>query len=240
MRVSVKNPPPKAPPSRGPDEPIPAYVRLLLSSPEAIQKNLCLLYQNGHIDDVPSLWQIVQGTGFYWHRYFFRASTVGLSKTDKVKPTLRARLLSSKVIRTPFLYFSKAIGEKPDVTGLGVSPDYKIRHLLGAYHPGDNAVYDLQFLDCFPGKLEALRHELLTLLRVDNDQSRWLKDLVIYEGYHERLLAMVEENLTGSFTVAEENANNPDTSMRAYVQWCLDQPETPMDFFGVPLQPREG
>lgn len=60
-------------------------------------------------------------------------------------------------------------------------------------------------------------------------QAAWLKDLVVFEGYHERLLAAAEAMLSGADELELADATNPDVSFRAYLRWCAAQPATPQE-----------
>jgi len=60
----------------------------------------------------------------------------------------------------------------------------------------------------------------------DTPRSRWLRDLTVYEGYHEALLAAAERASWGVFDYPPERADNPDTRFVAYLDWCARQPAT--------------
>ncbi len=225
-RVQLKGPG-RDPSDLPPRERIDPRYYAVLWRPDRLVDNLRMLYLRGHTEGVPNLWQVFQGTWFYWYRYFFRSGTVGLDTQHQVRDTFLAKMLQNKALRTPVLFAWGATGPRLDITGLAVPVDYKVRHLIGAYHPGDNAVYDLQYVDCFPGKLEELRDWVVKVLDEDTPGHRFVKDLNIYEHYHERLLWQVQEALEGRFSVAAENAHNPDTSTTVHVRWCLNAPATP-------------
>lgn len=61
----------------------------------------------------------------------------------------------------------------------------------------------------------------------DTARSRWLRDLTVYERYHENLLAAVERALGGHFDVTGDEATDPDITFFAYMSWCARQPATP-------------
>jgi hypothetical protein len=45
----------------------------------------------------------------------------------------------------------------------------------------------------------------------------------VFEGYHEALRAATERALRGEPLYGEEDARNPDISLRAYLAWCASQ-----------------
>lgn len=206
------------------DVPLPYF--LLLYNPKQIRRNLLRLSAEGYIDEVPNLWQVFMGVLYMWHRLAFRPETIGVATDEPVRPTWRARLLANKAVRLPFLLRERAITPL-DFTGFGSAPDRIIAHLLGAYHPGDNFIYDLQALSAHPGKLEELHERTLALLEGRDQRAEWLRDLAVYEGYHERLRAAVERGLRGDFSVGAEA--NADTTVPAFVAWCAAQPATPLE-----------
>ncbi len=202
---------------------VPALYRLLLYRPRQIRRSLIRLYRAGLIDQVPTLWQVTLGVLYMWHRILFRAETIGVGH-EPVRPTRRARLLEHKPLRLPFLLGERAITPL-DFTGFASGPERIICHLLGAYHPGDNFVYDLQTLSANPGALDELRQRVAAVVDSDDARSRWLRDLAVYDGYHERLLSAVDRALAGNFSVGDED--NADTTVPAFVAWCAAQPATP-------------
>ena len=58
-------------------------------------------------------------------------------------------------------------------------------------------------------------------------RAAWLRDLVVFEGYHESLLAAAERALRGDLSLPEPDARDPDISFFAYLEWCSAQPATP-------------
>ena len=109
------------------------------------------------------------------------------------------------------------------------SPERVIRHLLGAHHDGVQFVYDLQMLSVYPGKLE----EALTRARAVRDgadpRAEWLRDLTVYENYHEALCAALDAAVRGEFPMPDHQVDDPDISFLAYLAWCARQPETPTE-----------
>lgn len=204
----------------------PLWAHLLLLSPERIVENLDRVRRAGLVERTPNLWQLGLGVMRMWHRMVFRSDTIGTSTVHPVRPNPRARLLQYRPLRFPFLLAAGAVAPL-DLTGLASSPDRLIRHLLGAHHDGEQFVFDLEILSCYPGKLEELAAAVRLVVERDTARHRWLRDLTVYERYHENLLAAVERALAGELQVAAEHAGDPDISFAAYLRWCAARPETP-------------
>lgn len=194
--------------------------------PRRIEANLERLHRAGLIEEVPTLWQVKLGVLRMWHRVLFRRETIGTSKRDPVRPTLRARLLAFRPLRFPFLVAERAIAPL-DFSGLASSPERIQRHLLGAHHDGSQLVYDLELLAAHPGALRQLGDRVRAVVEDDTPRSRWLRDLTVYEGYHERLREAVERAIEEGVVLSEDEARDPDISLTAYLRWCSRQPRTP-------------
>jgi hypothetical protein len=204
---------------------LPWYVRAILVRPTTVRANLervCATYELPQ----PNEWQLCLGILRLWHRLIFRTETVGTSNSGAVRPTLRARLLAWRALRLPFLLAERAVVPL-DFSGLGSSPERLIRHLIGAHHDNNQFVYDLEVLGGY-GRLEQLRAEVTAVIDTDTARSRFLRDLTVFEGYHESLRAAVELAVNGRGPqMTDDEAGNPDISLRAYLRWCADQPATP-------------
>src|SRR5690606_34889699 len=135
---------------------------------------------------VPNVWQITLGVARMWHRVLFRSETIGTCRTFRPRRTLRARLLAFRALRFPVLLAERAV-HPLDFSGLLSDEDRVVRHLLGAHHDGVQFLYDLELLRDRPGALERLRDEARRVVAIDDRRSRWLRDLVVYERYHETL-----------------------------------------------------
>jgi hypothetical protein len=213
-----------------PEGDAPLLARAILLRPRPILANLERARAVGVAEAVPNPWQLALGVLRLWHRVLFRGDTVGTSPGGRVHDTWRARLLEHKALRLPALLAEGAV--RPlDFTGLAATPEQMFRHLLGAHHDQRQFVYDLEILAaCHPGALERLHAEVLGVLAApDAPRHRWLRDLTVFEGYHEALRDAVERALAGGpaavMTAAE--AEDPDISFRAYLRWCAAQPPTP-------------
>ena len=196
----------------------PWYVRAILIHPERIMANLARVRG---LAPRPTEWQLCLGVLRLWHRVVFRNDTVGTS-AGQVRATWRARLLAWRALRLPYLLRERAITPL-DFTGLASPPAQVVRHLLGAHHEGDQLVYDLELLGHY-GLLAELRDEVRAVLARDDDRTRWLRDLTVFEGYHEHLLAAVERALATGTIVDDAQARDPDISLAAYLRWCARQP----------------
>ncbi len=208
---------------------VPWYLRPLLLRPAPIFANLERMRAAGHVAAVPTPWQLSLGVLRLWHRVIARGDTVGTSAAP-VRASWRARALVHKPLRLPALLAERAIAPL-DFTGLASSPARVIRHLLGAHHDRHQFVYDLELL-AHHGALPALHAQVRAVVApgpADAARARWLRDLTVYDGYHDDLLAAVERALrdgpTAPLTAAE--ADDPDVSFGAYLRWCVRQPTTP-------------
>ena len=196
---------------------------LIVLQPRRVQAALARVQAAGHVVPAPNVWQICLGVLRMWHRMVYRPETIGLS-VDPVRSTWRARCLRYRPIRFPFLIAERAVAPF-DLSGLVSSPERIRRHLMGAHHDTRQFVYDLEILALFPGELERLREEANALVRGNDRRSLWLRDLVVFEGYHERLLEAVCRQLSGTL----ERDDDPDISFNAYLRWCAAQPTTPAE-----------
>ena len=204
----------------------PWHAYLLLVDPRRVQASLEKVAALGELERVPNLWQIELGVISMWHRVLFRSDTVGTCKSDAVRNTLRARALEWRALRFPFLLREKAIAPL-DFSGLVSSPERIISHLLGAHRDGAQFAYDLELLRLTPGGLERALEATREVTRTDSRRSRWLRDLVVYDGYHERLEQALSDALSHGISLPPEQANDPDVAFGAYLRWCAKQPETP-------------
>jgi hypothetical protein len=198
--------------------------RFLVPRARDIEAGLARLREAG-VDPVPNLWQTTLGVYRMWWRLLTRSDTIGTSQ-DPVRPTLRARLLYARALRFPFLLREQAVNPA-DFSGLASSPERIIRHLLGAHHDHNQFAYDLEILGCYPGTLDELHGSVRAVVTGESPRAEWLRDLVVHEGYHERLLDAVTHALRGEVPVSAEERDDPDISFLAYLRWCARQPATP-------------
>lgn len=201
------------------------YERVLLVEPDRVVANLRKMRERGVIDVEPTPWQLCLGVLRLWHRLMFRGDTVGTSPGGRVRATRRARWLEKKVLRLPFLLMEQAVNPL-DFTGLRSGPERLIRHLIGAHHDANQFVFDLELMSGH-GQLEVLRARVRQIVDGSDPRAAWLRDLVVFEGYHEQLAAAVERAIAGGPLMSDEEAEDPDLSLRGAMRWCARQPATP-------------
>ncbi|MCB9730299.1 MAG: hypothetical protein H6744_18035 [Deltaproteobacteria bacterium] len=204
----------------------PLAARLILLRPARVQRRLAQVRAAGVVDPVPNTWQAATGVLRMLHRIIRRPETIGMSREFQPRANLRARLFQYRPLRAPFLLWERSVAPL-DLSGL-VSPSERIaRHLLGTHHDGIQFVYDLQLLALEPGALERLRDAARAVVERDDRRSRWLRDLAVYERYHEKLLEAVEEAVRDGIRVPPPFDDDPDVSLVAWLRWCASQPPTP-------------
>lgn len=205
---------------------LPLFARVALIRPHDIEAALDRIRATGRIPSVPNSWQIFLGVSRMWHRILFRSETIGTCKEHPVRATRRARLLAWRPLRFPFLVWERAIAPL-DSSGLLSSRERILRHLLAAHHDGNQFAYDLELLSMHEGALEELYTRVLALLAEDSPRTRFLRDLTVFEGYHESLAEATRRALAGEVELSPEERLDPDISFSAYLAWCARQPETP-------------
>jgi len=176
----------------------------------------------------PNAWQLSLGVMRMWHRSIFRTDTIGTSSEGRVRETWRAKVLHNRTLRLPFLLMEGAVAPF-DLTGLASSKERIIKHLLGAHHDGNQFIFDIDLLLAHPGALEELRDRAMAIVQSDSKRSTWLRDLTIFEGYHESLLRAVEATIDKGIALSEEERWDADISLSGYLSWCAQQPSTPAD-----------
>ena len=206
---------------------IPWYLRVLLVRPRAILANLDRIRAANILPaaDIPTPFQLSLAVLRLWHRLLFRADTVGTSPSGAIRPTLRARLLAPRALRLPVLLAHGAVVPL-DFTGLASSPDRLIRHLLGAHHDRNQFAFDLEILSAH-GRLSELRAAADAVVTGADPRAAFLRDLTVYAGYHEALLAAVDAAIAGAPLASGADARDPDVSFAACMRWCSRAPATP-------------
>ncbi len=200
--------------------------RIVLLAPDMVERGLERMRASGRFPAVPNVWQVTLGCVRMWHRVLFRPETIGTCTDHAVRPTWRARILWHRPLRFPFLLAERAIAPW-DFSGLISSRERIFCHLLASHHDRQQFAYDLELLACEPGALDALETAVRHILATDDARSRWLRDLCVYERYHENLLASVGAARRGECFLSAEEAADPDISFAAYLAWCARQPATP-------------
>lgn len=203
---------------------LPLFARIILVDARAVELRLGEIARSGLVARTPNAWQVTLGILRMWHRLIFRSEEIGTS-SNPVRASFRARLLAWRPLRFPFLLAEKAVAPL-DFSGLRSSRERVLCHLLGAHHEGSQFVYDLEMLSTDPGAFEELVRRAREVVENDTPRSRWLRDLVAFEGYHEALLRAAEQAVRGVFDFDPEEAHSPDIRFVAYLDWCARQPAT--------------
>lgn len=204
---------------------VPWWAWLVFPNARRVVENLEKVRASRLVARAPNLWQLFLGTLYMAKRVVFRSSTVGTC-SDPVRSTTRARLLAWRALRLPFLLAERVVAPL-DLSGLASDRDRVLGHLLGAHHDGAQFVYDLELLAVHPGALEELRDATRALIDEGGPRAAWLRDLCVFEGYHEKLLAATEAALAGTLALDERDARSPDITFKAWLAWCADRPEAP-------------
>lgn len=197
------------------------YQLIFLGRARRVQANVQRLADAGLIERAPTLTQCAFGVLYMLHRIVRRPESIGIADAPE-RSTRRAKWLAKRPIRAPFLIASRTI--RPwDLTGFASSPRFLRRHLVGTYHPGDNALYDLALLAAFPGELDKLRMQVAEAIEGQTIRGRWLQDLCVYEGYHAHLAELVEQAAAGDLTPHVDGVAS-DATLAGYVDFLLCQP----------------
>jgi len=211
-----------------PQSRFPWHAHVVLLRPLRIAEALAAVRAAHLVDPVPTVFQIELGVLRMWHRILFRPETIGMAASHPVRADRFARLLERRWLRGPFLLREGAIAPW-DLSGLLSTPERLMTHMLGTHHDGLQFVYDLQILSAYPGRTEELRDRARAVVTQDTARSRHLRNLCVYEDYHERLLEVVERALADGIALPPELQDDPDISFLAYLRWCARQPATPRD-----------
>ena len=203
---------------------LPWLSRVLLVRPRAIEAALDRVAASGKVRPVPSAWQVSLGILRMWHRALFRSDTIGTSSAPK-RGTPFARLCAARPLRFPFLVRERAIAPL-DFSGLLSGRERVLRHLIAAHHDGSQFAYDLEMLSLSAGALDELVARVARVVSGEDPRSAYLRDLVVFEGYHEALLAAAERARAGDLGLSPEEARDPDISFFGYLAWCVAQPES--------------
>lgn len=205
---------------------VPLISRLVLLDPESVASHLDLIRASGAFEEVPNVFQVTLGVIRMWNRLIFRSETIGTCRESPVRATARARLLALRPFRFPFLLREKAVAPL-DFSGLLSTKERVMSHLLGAHHDAGQFSYDLEMLSLHPGVLEEVESRAARVVSGHDARAEWLRDLVVFDGYHENLLEAAKRATQGDFGLSDDEAADPDISFRAYLRWCARQPASP-------------
>jgi len=202
------------------------HAYLVLLRPSQIARALDAMRAARVVEPVPTLFQIELGVMRMWHRILFRPDTIGTTADYPVRDDRWARMLEKRWFRFPFLLREGSVVPW-DLSGLLSTPQRLMTHLLGTHHDGLQFVYDMQMLTAYPGALDELFDRARAVVEHDTPRTRWLRNLCVYERYHETLLEVVERAVRDGVALPPEQADDPDISFLAYMRWCALQPTTP-------------
>jgi hypothetical protein len=197
--------------------------RVLLGDVAAIERRLAAIERTGVA--VPNTFQLSLGVLRMWHRILFRSETIGTARDRPVRGSPRARRLERRAVRFFFLMRERAIAPL-DASGLRSSPARIARHLLAAHHDETQFLYDFELLGAERAVLERVWQDARAIADGRHPRSEWLKDLVVYDGYHDELAAAARAFLDGTLDVDARLRGDPDISFYAYLAWCRRQPAT--------------
>jgi len=202
----------------------PWYERLLLADPDRVMTHVARMHAAGVVDASPNAWQMSLGVLRMWHRVVWRSETVGTSSAP-LRSSWRARLLHNRAARLPALLAAGAVIPF-DFTGLRSTPARLIDHLIGAHHDGNQFVFDLELL-AGHGAHDELAERVTAIVDGTDPRAAWLRDLVVFVGYHESLAAAVATARSAGPHMTARDAIDPDMTLRGLVAWCARQPATP-------------
>lgn len=200
--------------------------RIALVDPARVEGKLRAFEEVGVVSPAPNGWQLTLGVLRMWHRVLFRSDSIGTCRAHPVRRTWRARALAPRPVRFPFLLAEKAVAPW-DFSGLFSSSDRVVRHLLGAHHDGRQFVYDFELLAIDAEAIRRVRDEAAAVVEDRHPRGEWLRDLAVYERYHENLLEAAEAALAGELALPATERDDPDLSLAGYLRWCARQPATP-------------
>jgi hypothetical protein len=179
----------------------------------------------------PTRAQLSRAVARMLRRLVVEPGAFGLSSSPP-RTNLRARLLRGRALRLPFLLWEGSV-VPGDLSGLRSSRDVVIRHLLGTHHDVQRGIaqarYDLEILALHPDGLATLRRDCAAVVAGEHPRAGLYRDLCVYEGYHEGLLALVDDVLAHGFPAESD----PDLSFFAMLRFCATLPDAPPQLSSV-------
>lgn len=98
---------------------------------------------------------------------------------------------------------------------------------MGTHHDVQRGIAqardDFEILVLHPDGLATLRSACAAVVAGDHPRAGLCRDLCVYEGYHEGLLALVDDVLAHGFPAEID----PDLSFFAMLRFCATLPDTP-------------
>jgi len=182
---------------------------------------------------LPNPWQVALGVLRLQHRLLTRTNTVGRQRAPRL-PGWAPWLLEHPVARAPLLWWEGSV-VPGDLSGLRSSPTTLVRHLLGTFHAGREANFDLELLAArSPSTLTTLRALCVDVIADHHPRAARWRRLCVYAGAHEALLAQVDAALQGRFLGVDHDpfddadsgaaSDDADVSFFASLRFCARQP----------------
>ena len=152
-------------------------LRTTFDRKERRRRMTCLLEQ-GYIDEIPSEWQITQASYSMMTEFIIPSNGEFYEHYDQNQYWLQ------------FLRVLDEPSTMMDPTGLAVSPEMLIQHLMHVVHT--SAGYDVALLHMFPGGIEELVSQLGQYVAGEHPRQESIAELLELPDYPERLLAAVK------------------------------------------------
>jgi len=143
------------------------------------RRRLECLKAQGHLEEIPSEWQILLASYDMMTGFIVPSNAQFYEHYDQ---------------NMYWLQFLRVIDEPStmmDPTGLAVSPEMVIQHLMHVVHT--SAGYDVALLHMFPGAIEELEKQLSEYVAGVHPRQDAIADLVERPDYQERLLEAVRK-----------------------------------------------
>jgi hypothetical protein len=194
-----------------------------MSTARAIEERMGFFVKHGHLDALPSPWQVRVGG--------LAMLPVTLSESERERKRSRTTLMGQVPIRVPLqvLYNPRQLIAD---SGLTQRPASIVRHVVSVYHEDAFLGYDLQLLQSHPGGLALLREEASKVVEGRTRWAPYLRELVAWPGYHARLVELAE---------AAERFEYPDpldvdprfATLVGFARFCRSMPDWPeRGFYG--------
>ncbi|MCP3139467.1 hypothetical protein [Pyxidicoccus xibeiensis] len=188
-----------------------------MGTPPYLQERFGFFVKHGHLDRVPSSWQVRVGG--------MAMLPVTLSESERERARSRTTLMGQVPIRVPLqiLYNPRQLIAD---SGLTQRPASIVRHVVSVYHEDAFLGYDLQLLQSHPGGLALLREEAAKVVEGRTRWAPYLRKLVAWPGYHARLVDLAEA--AGRFEYPDPLDVDPRfASLVGFAKFCLSMPDWP-------------
>lgn len=188
----------------------------------AIEERLGFFVEHGWLERVPSAWQVRVG--------WMAMLPITLGESSRERERSRLNWMAKIPTRVGFQVLYEPRQLLPD-TGLGQRPEQIVGHLLSVYHEDAFLGYDLQLLHSHEGGLALLRERAAEVVSSTSRWSPYLRQLVSWPGYHERLMALATK--AESFEYPDPEDLDPRfVSLVGFARWCAELPDwSPLAFY---------